>query len=58
MKKMDLNNLSDQDKANLEEMLAFWDWMRGLNNLLKWLVLIGAPISIAVWGLHTWIKKH
>lgn len=52
------SKLSPEEKENLKEMLAFWTWMRGLNNFAKWVVLIGAPISIGIWAIANWIRKH
>lgn len=58
MPQIDLDNLSFQDKENLREMLAFWTWIRGLNKFAKWVVFIGAPISVGAWTLLKWLKEH
>lgn len=58
MDEIDLDNLTKQDKENLKEILAFWTWMRGLNKFAKWVVFVGAPISIGAWTVYNWIKKH
>lgn len=58
MNEEEFNKLTPEDKKNLKEMLAFWTWIRGLNKLAKWIVFIGAPISISIWAFYRWIKGY
>lgn len=58
MTNQEFDKLLLDNKDNLKEILAFWNWIRGFNSFLKWMVLIGGPIGVGLWQARNWIKSH